>query len=166
MDITGKMAADVRQIVIKSNEANDGREANIDLAVSVKQDEAAKKWGEEFATLAFSSLRPREGTGDEGDGLAFLQDKIKPAKKRFVCGMHRIDIDGETIDAQPELTAIDTVDGEARVIAHLRIPIDVGRKRLVSALSEKVGSTVKIDFAVQQGKLPLGERGAGTTAEK
>lgn len=151
MNISGKMAAEVKKITIKANESNDGREAELDIAVSVKQEEATKKWGEEFSTLAFSSMRPMDGASeDEGNELAFLQSKIKPSKKRFVCTVHRIGIDDEVIESQPKLLEIETVDGEARVIAHLRIPVDVGRKKLLSSLSEKVGSSVKIDFAVQQ----------------
>jgi hypothetical protein len=151
MEISGKMNAEVKKITITANDSKDGREAELDIAVSVKQEEATKKWGEEFSTLAFSSMRPIEGVGEEeGNELAFLQSKIKPSKKRFVCSIHRIGIDDEIIESQPELLEIETIDGEARVIAHLRIPVDVGRKKLLSGLSEKVGSSVKIDFAVQQ----------------
>lgn len=151
MEITGKMSAEVQQIVIKSNESNDGRSATIDVEVSVKQDEATKKWGEEFSALAFGSMRVVQSDGDDaGDEMAFLQARIKPAKKRFVCGVHRIGIDEDVVDAQPELLDIETVDGEARVLAHVRIPIDVAKKKLLSSLTDKVGKTVKIDFAVQQ----------------
>jgi hypothetical protein len=151
MKIEGKMAAEITQKNTKANDSKDGRECELSIAVSVKQEEAVKKWGEEFSALAFSSMRPIEGIGeDEGNALAFLQDKIKPSRKRFIYPIHRIGIDDEVIEAQPELVDIETVDGEARVIAHIKIPVDVGRTKLLTYLEGKVGCTVKIDFAVQQ----------------
>src|SRR3990167_6393078 len=105
MKIKGKLNADVKQVIVKQNQSNDGREAFIDLDAGVTKDEAEKKFGEDFATMAFSTMRVMEAdpdAEDDVDAIAFLVDSIKPGS-RVVFELHTIDIDGEEVVAQPEL---------------------------------------------------------------
>ena len=155
MKIEGKLSADIKQVIVKQNQSNDGREAFIDLDAGVTKDEAEKKFGEDFATMAFSTMRVMEAdpdAEDDVDAIAFLVDSIKPGS-RVVFELHTIDIDGEEVVAQPELRGVKTVDGEARVIAQLRVPVDVSKKALLNQLVGNVGKTVKIGFIPVQGSL-------------
>jgi hypothetical protein len=162
MEISGKMSADIKQVLIKCNKANDGREADVDLEISVRQEDAEKHWGEKFATLAFAGMV--EDEDDDGKTEPkHLQETIRPKKQQFVCGVHRIGIEDEVLEAQPQLVGLRTVDGEARVVAKVRIPIDTGRDKLITTIGKKVGFTVKIDFAVQQLGLKLATQKAHET---
>ena len=157
MRVEGKLNCDLRQVIVKQNQSSDGQEAFLDLDAGVTKDEAEKKFGEDFASLAFSTMRVLEAQDDdETDAIAFLVDSIKPGS-RVVFELHTIDIDGEEITAQPELRGIKTVDGEARVIAQLRIPVDVSKKALLNQLVGNVGKTVKVSFTPAQGSLDFAE---------
>lgn len=155
MKIKSKLNADIVAFNIKRNSAHDGREAYVDLEVSVRHEEAAKKFGEEFAALAFSTMRTIvAGEDDEGDKIGFLVDDIKPGKN-LVYERHIVAIgeDKDEITAQPELLKISPVDGEQRVIAKIRLPVDVTKAGLISKLTKSVGQTVKVEFNPSQGEL-------------
>lgn len=155
MDLSGKWNGDVTGFAIKANKSHDGREAFVDVEISVKQDEAEKKLGADFAALAFSTLRVIEADPDDEeshDGFAFLVDSVKPGR-RVVCQLHRVVIGDEEVTVQPELRGIRTIDGEARVVAQIRIPVDVSKKALLNSLTGQVGQTLKIEFEPAQGKL-------------
>jgi hypothetical protein len=153
MKLKGKFTADVHQLTTKANKSHDGRATFVDLDIAVDHDDAEKKWGQGFATLAFSTMRAvkAEQEGEE-DTTAFLVDHVKP-NARFVFEMHRISLEDETIDVQPRLMDIRTVEKSKRVVATLRLQIDVGREKLISALNGKVGDTTKLEFNPKQGQL-------------
>ena len=167
MELSGKMTADVVSVGIRRNQSQDGKTAYVDLEVGVDQDGAEKRFGPEFAKLAFSTLEVREdATGAKG--FNFLQDKIKP-NDRLVLGRHRIEIADEVWNEQPELRGITTCDGSPRVIADIRIPLPTTHKAL-TALARKVGETVEIKFAVESPKLGFelvgGEKTRGKSSEE
>lgn len=141
-----KTVSDVVGLSIKRNKAHDGREAFVDLEIAVKQNEASK-WGEDFEALAFATMRVNED--DSGNSIAFLVDTIKPGH-RVVFEHHAVNIAGQQINEQPELMNIRTVDGEARVIARVRLPISVDKTALINELITKVGQTVSVEFNPQQ----------------
>ena len=162
MEFSGKWTAYVTGFQIKANASHDGQEAHVDLEIGIKQEEAENKLGKDFATMAFSTMRVMEAQGDEDtDAIAFLVDSVKPGH-RVVFPLHAIDIDGQEITAQPELRGIKTVDGEARVIAQLRIPVDVSKKAMLNKIIGQVGgSPIKIDLSPVQGKLFTEEQAKG-----
>lgn len=138
---------------MKANKSHDGREAWVDLEIGVKQEEAEKKFGEAFAILAFSTMRVQEAQGeDETDGIVFLQDAIKPGRV-MVAELHNVDIEGNQCTVQPELLRIRTVKGEARVVAMIRVPIDVSKASLINAMTKQVGKSVRVEFDPAQGVL-------------
>ena len=126
MRVEGKLNCDLRQVIVKQNQSSDGQEAFLDLDAGVTKDEAEKKFGEDFASLAFSTMRVLEAQDDdETDAIAFLVDSIKPGS-RVVFELHTIDIDGEEITAQPELRGIKTVDGEAGPLRVVQPGLQIG----------------------------------------
>jgi hypothetical protein len=152
MKLKCKLDADIVGLIIKRNKTNDGREAFVDIDIVVKREGAEKRWGDDFVALAFATLQVRadpDADGEDGQSYSFLVDSLKP-NNRLVFERHRIELEEEAIEVQPELTGIRTVDGAAQVIARLRLPIDVGRKKLLSNLASKVGVTVKLEFSPQQ----------------
>jgi len=148
MKIILKTAADIVGFQIKRNKTHDGREASVDLDIGVKREDASK-FGEEFEALAFATMRVMENDKDGGNSFSFLVDSIKPGH-RVVYEQHRIKIAGQNISEQPELLGIRTVDGEARVVVRVRIPIGVDKAALISELATKVGQTIKVEFEPQQ----------------
>lgn len=155
MKISGKHNADIVGFSIKRNKSHDGREAAVDLEISIKQEEALSKFGEDFEKLAFATMRVIKadiGDTDDVDSIAFLVDNVKPGH-RVVFERHRIALEEEVFEEQPEFLTIRTIDGEPRVIAKLRVPIDVGRTTLITSLAQKVGQTVKIEFEPKQAVL-------------
>ena len=153
MKLKGKFNAEIDQLLTKRNKSNDGRTTFVDLEVAVDHDDAEKKWGADFATLAFATMRTVEAEGeDDEETVAFLVDRVKP-NQRFAFELHRISLEDETIDVQPKLIDIRTVDGSSRVVAKIRLQIDVGRDKLISALTGKVGQTIKLEFDPKQGAL-------------
>jgi len=162
MEISGQMIAYVKHVLIKCNDGNDGTEADVDLEIWVRKEDAEKNWGEKFLTLAFAGMV--EDEDDDGKTKPrHLQESIKPKKQQFVCAMHRIGIEGEVFEAQPRLVGLRTVDGEARVVAKVRIPVDTGRETLLTALGRKVNQSVKVNFDVQQLGLNLAVQKAHET---
>lgn len=156
MQFRGTFSADIKRLEIKSDSSNTGKEANVDIEIGFKQEEAAKKIGEDFVALAFSTMRVVEN--DEGeDGHHHLVDSIKPGKY-CVLEQHRITIDdlGE-FTAQPKLLSIIPVDGEPKVNARIRIPVDTSKSQL-AAVMKLVGQAVKVKFSPAQGELEF-ERG-------
>ncbi len=151
MNIETKTSADVVALTIKSNTQNDGKEAYVDVEIGVDQPEATAKFGEEFEGLAFSSMRLHD-TGEETK-VIHLQDTIKPGK-RVVLEKHVIDFNGTVVKALPQLLSIRTIDGADRVVAKVRVPLDVGTK-LVTELTELVGKMVDMEFSPQQQVLDL-----------
>jgi len=167
MKITGKLAADIVGFSIKRNKAHDGSEAAVDIEVSVSEDDAKGKFGDDFHTLAFGTMRVVEAEGDDDvDAISFMQDTIKPGS-RVVFEGHKIKLDGQTITEQPELLSIKTVDGEARIIARLRLPVKTDNTAAINSLVQSVGETVKCEFNPQQGELgftPPKQNGRNGTA--
>jgi len=153
MKIKGKLTADVVGLQIKRDKSNDGREATVDFELGVSEPEAAEHWGEDFADLAFSTMRKRVIDIESGkEEIIFLTDSVKP-NAEVVYEKHQISLEGEVFEAQPELLSISTTKGVARVVARMRIPVDVGRTALLSALSAKVGNSITVDFDPKQGSL-------------
>ncbi len=166
MKIKGKLNADIVGFAIKRNKSHDGSEAAVDIDVGVTEEDAKEKFGADFHVLAFGTMRVMEAEGDDDvDAIAFMQDTIKPGS-RVVFESHKIKLDGETITEQPELLSIKTVDGEARVIARLRIPVKTDKTAAINSLVQSVGKTVKVEFNPQQGELelrsPKGSNGKAT----
>lgn len=161
-----KTSADLVKYTCKRNKEHDGREATIDLEVNVRKEDASK-WGEDFEALAFATMRvmgPAENDDDdEGDSVGFLVDTIKPGK-RLVMELHELVLEGSKLEAQPELRAIRTVDGKARVTACLRIPVPVEKRVLVQVLTEKVGQVIKVEFEPTQAQFEF-TRKAGAAAQ-
>jgi len=150
MKIKGKLTVDVVGLQIKRDKSNDGREATVDFELGVSEPEAAEHWGEDFADLAFSTMRKRVIDIESGkEEIIFLTDSVKPNSKA-VFEMHQVSLEEETIEVQPELLSIRTQEGVARVVARVRIPIDVGREKLLAALPVKVGASITIDFDPKQ----------------
>ena len=167
MKITGKFGADIVGIHIKRNKSHDGREAFVDIEIDVRQEDAEEKFGPNFALLAFGTMHDVRTGEDEEEGtdkIAFLQDSITPGR-RVVFEKHKIEIDGEQIVAQPGLLKIQTVDGEARVVNKIRIPVDAQKKALISKLMENVGGVVKVSFSPQQASFDF-QQAAGTKSNE
>jgi hypothetical protein len=153
MRIEAKTSADVVGLTIKRNQKHDGQEAYVDIEIGVKYDEAEKTFGEDFQILAFSSMR-QVPVGEEGtEKIIHLQDLIKPGE-RVVFEKHVIEINGTKLKEQPKLLHIKTVDGDAKAIAKLRIPIDVD-STLVAELTQQVGDVVEVQFNPEQQLLDL-----------
>lgn len=158
MKFKGTFSADIRRLEIKSDNTNSGKEANVDVEIGFKQDEAAKKIGDDFVALAFSTMRVQ--ANDEGeDGFHHLVDSIKPGK-HCILEQHRIVIDGQAeFSTQPKLLSVVPVDGEPKVTARIRIPIDTS-KGVLAEVMKLVGQSVKVKFNPAQGELGF-ERGNG-----
>lgn len=160
MKIEAKTKADLVALHIKSNQSHDGREAYADIDVSgVDRETAVDKFGEEFADLAFSTMRVTEDD-DGGQHVGFLVDSIKPGK-RVVCEKHGIEICGESLSAQPELLKIRTVDGAEKVVPRFRIPVPVDKGELLAKLTSNVGQVVDVHFSPQQQQLDFSIRRGG-----
>ena len=151
---------DVAELRVK--QTKDGREAFVDIDFAVSQEVAAVQWGEEFAALAFSTMRVigSDPNDDEDSRIGFLFDSVKPGKKACVCEVHEIRLLDQRFEAQPELLRVTPVDGEAEVIARLRVPLDAGRENLISELAAKVGTGIKIEFDPKQTSLSFVPRAA------
>jgi len=163
MKIRLKTPADIAGFSIKRNKTHDGREATVDLEMSVKHEDAAK-WGEDFESLAFATMRVMEDEKDGGNSVTFLVDSIKPGH-RVVFELHTVSIVGQQVNEKPELLGIRTVDGEARVVARVRLPIPVEKQGLISELVTKIGQTVRVEFEPQQGQFEFTSKADDTTRE-
>ena len=164
MQITGKMTAFVKQVLTKANKTHDGTTTDVDLEIAVKADDAAKKWGTKFATAAFSNFVEAE---DE-DGVKesqWLQDKIKPARKRFICEKHQVALGDDVLETQPRIVDFTPVDGEPKVIVKVRIPIETTRAQLVGKLTKAVATELKVEFNVAQLAIEF-RKGAKASADK
>lgn len=162
MNWKGTFNADVVGFRIKRNAAHDGKEAELDIEIGVKEDDAEKKFGEDFAKLAFATKRVIEADPadpESTDAIGYLVDKIKPGR-RYVLEQHLIQIGEHDITCQPELLSIEPVDGEARVVAKVRIPVDVSKKSVINSLVQMVGGeVVKVKFDPRQQGFEFGQRG-------
>jgi len=157
----GTFSADVIGFRIKRNGAHDGKDAELDLEIGVKEDGAESKFGEDFVALAFATKRVIKAYPSDKeavDAIGFLADKIRPGH-RVVFERHNVEVDGHDIIGQPELLSIETVDGEARVIARVRLQVDVSKKSAVNALVQLVGETVTTKWNPQQGTFDFESRG-------
>lgn len=163
MKLKFKTPADLVAFAIKRNKAHDGREATVDLDIGVKQEDAGK-WGDDFESLAFATMRVMEDEKDGGNSVAFLVDSIKPGH-RVVFERHTVNIAGQKINEQPELLSIRTVDGEARVVARVRLPISVDKQILLNELVSKVGQTIKVEFEPAQGQFEFANKANDKTRE-
>lgn len=152
MHISAKVQGDLADLHIKRNQKHDGKEATVDIEIGIKQDES-DNWGEDFHDLAFASMCER--VSDDGAAtLVHLQDTIKP-NKRVVYERHKMTIDGSVVRAQPELLALKTVEGEAKVVAKFRVPISTNAKELLGKLMDKVNTVIKVEFEVEQPDLGM-----------
>jgi len=149
MKIQTRCSADVAAFTIKRNQAHDGKEGFVDLEIGVEQKNATKSFGADFEALAFAMMQEVASGEDGAPKVVFLQDTIKPGR-RVVFERHVINLDGEQISEQPELLKIKTVDGDAKVIANIRIPVETARKKLVANLTQKVGEIVDVEFNPEQ----------------
>jgi hypothetical protein len=163
MKLKLKTPADIVGFTIRRNKSHDGREAAVDLEIGVKQDDASK-WGEDFKALAFATMRVMEHEKDGGNSVAFLVDSIKPGH-RVVFERHTVNIAGQKINEQPELLSIRTVDGEARVVARIRLPVAAEKAALISELVTKVSQTVRVEFEPQQGQFEFTHKADDKTRE-
>jgi hypothetical protein len=161
MKLESTLTADVVGITIKRNGAHDGREVFVDFDIQVDADDAPKSWGEEFAAAAFAMMRTTTITDSDGREHSTVKHLVDSISPKLIFENHRIAILDEVIDVQPELLKIKTVNGAARVVSRLRLPIDVGREKLILGLVGKVGEAVKLDCNPVQGHLRLPRPGGG-----
>lgn len=149
MRIESETVADVVALVVRKGK--DSSECYVDLEIGVAQAEAMKEWGDEFESLAFSSMRVR----DVGDltSTTFLVDTVKP---KVVYELHEVELGGITLKVQPELRTIKTVPGDAMVVAHIRLPISgLVMSSSLGELGEMVNSTADVSFKPAQLELGL-----------
>lgn len=156
MEIKGKMAADLVAYTIRRNKSHDGKTAHLDLDVGVSEQDAAKRFGDAFRTLAFATMHVEE-TEDGEHTYSFLQDAIKPGK-RVVCERHVISIGEHEVSAQPTVLAIRPVDGANRVTVRLRIPLDPKQGEKIGITSMAWKETVPIEFSPQQAQFAFVEQ--------
>lgn len=151
MKITGKFSADVVGKHVKRNGAHDGKEATFDAEISLNRDDAREKFGEQFETLAFSTLHVHEDEDGE-NSHAFLVDSIKPGRNA-VFERHKIKIGKFTVEDQPTVLSIKPINGTDRVMVKIRIAYDTNKTELSSVIEEAVGgSVVKLEFSPAQGE--------------
>lgn len=158
MNINGKAKADLVKIQIKSNESNDGKEAFVDLEIGVDRAAGERIFGESFVKLAFGGF-VEERDEDETPRTVCLHSKIKPRKKSFVCSMHKIEIGGYSVTAQPELLSVEPIDGSEQVVAVVRITLGVDALAAASKLVQSVGEVVSVSFDPAQQVLPFSAAG-------
>ena len=153
MNVKGKTKGDATQLVVKSNQKNDGYKAELDVDISTTRKQCEKLFGEEFAALAFGQMLEVEGEG--GLETIHLAASITAAK-RFRLGKHVINLNGYEVIAQPQLRKISPVQKSDRVVTHVRMPVHVGEDEGLGAqLVSLVGETVEINFSPAQQDLPL-----------
>lgn len=162
MRIRGTFTADLIKFLIKSNESNDGREAQVDVDIALQEDDAKAAIGEDFATLALGTAVDRIPEDGNVAELVHLQDKQKPSKKRFgAFELHKIEIAGERIEVQPELLHVSGIEGQRAMVARFRIPIPVDKMKPLKALLDKVGKKISVEFDPKQETLALEGDSAG-----
>lgn len=153
MRIQAKCSADIVGFSIKRNQTHDGKEGFVDIEVGVDRQDASDQFGHDFDALAFATMMMVNDNEGAGEKIVFLQDTIKPGS-RVMFDRHIIEIDGHEIRDIPVLTGIKTIDGAERVIAKIRIPVEVTKKGLVSALTQSVGKVVTAEFNPEQLTIP------------
>lgn len=158
MDIRGKLPCDVVAVTIKANESHDGKDAMVDIECGVRQEDAVARFGQDFADMAFSTLKVIEAKDEnETDSYGFLVDTIKP-NRRVVIGKHRLQIGEHQIDADPKLRAIKTEKSEPRVVVRIRFHVETSKKQLLSYIQDHVGSMLTVDFEPAQGQFDFVEK--------
>lgn len=155
MRIEAKTSADIVAINVKRNNSHDGKEAFVDLEIGIKEGEAPN-FGKDFADLAFSGMR-EEVTEEGAAKITHLQDSIKPGS-RVVYERHVIVLDGNKLKEQPELLNLKTVDGDAKVVAKVRVPVATTQTDLITSLMGKVGNVVAIEFNPEQQLMTLNKK--------
>ena len=152
MEIRGKVTGEITDFHVKWNKSNDGTEATVDVEFPVAEEHAEELLGEDFKTMAFSTMRVVEadvGDEDDVDTVGHLVDSIKPGR-RVVFQQHIVKLEGQEIRTQPKMLRVGMVDGERKVMVKLRLPIDTSKASLVSWLVGNVGKAVKAEFNPQQ----------------
>lgn len=169
MKIKTKTSATIADLRIKAGD--EGPDAYVELDILVAQADALREWGEEFATLAFATVRKAEDSvaDDEEDcpaGFVFLVDALKPGKRRLVCERHQVVLGGKTLTAQPKLQAIHTLGGiSPQVVATVRLPIGTEDAMWVGELAHQVGSRIGVELSPAQQALPFTRRQGEAAAE-
>jgi hypothetical protein len=158
MKLKFKTAGDLvlfQKKAIKSGEAMVGL---VEFDVGIKEDEAYN-WGEEFAVLAFGTLRVLR-YNEIGEPLkkGFLVDAIKPGKN-VVFEYHQIKINGHKVKAQPKILNIKTNSRVGAVVIKLQIEIPSENIELLDYLAKAKADVMKIEFMPLQGMLDFSNSG-------
>lgn len=148
MRISAKTKANVLEVNVKGNKNLDGKEAYVDFAVAIEQ-RFAYDFGEDFETIAFSTMRQRAVDNDGSIKFVHLLDSIKPGK-RATYEPHAVNVDCSEFFSTPEILKITPVDGSDCVIARIRVPIESSQKHLIQDLVSKVCKTVDLQFVPKQ----------------
>jgi hypothetical protein len=151
MKIQGKMSGELVKFLIKANQANDGKSADVDLSIRTTRVQAPERFGEEVAELAFATTREVE-TAEGSQGWEHLQDRIKPGRIITV-EQHSVTIEGDTVVTKPKLLRIEPVKGEESCWVFLRLTLDATDAKLMAALSGLVGEALSLVFEEQQMQL-------------
>lgn len=166
MEIKNKLNAEPVQLTIKRNQKSDGSKAVCDFHVPTTIENAAARFGADFAELAFGTCKAKSGDVDGTEGSVHLADSLTPGKHCRL-GSHSLTVEGETFTTTPKMTKIKTVDGAEQVVAVLRIEIDTSKEQLITLLNRRIreGETISIGCEPSQKQLGFApDAGAGQAA--
>jgi hypothetical protein len=164
MNIQGKLTGDVVGVLTKTNKTFDGRETFVDIDCPVSREEGLELFGEVFEKVAFGSMVM--ATNDDGETTpTHYQDNPKPGSK-VVFEKHTYRVVGHDIVGQPEFRGIKTIQGEERVMAKLRLPVETDSPA-VELLRQKAGrSPVTVEFTPTQAQLAFSAKRGESAVER
>jgi hypothetical protein len=145
LQLNGTIKGDFEIKRVRMHGENNLREAICVLETRVRKQDGAKIWGNDFMAVCFSGLRE----GD--DGVSWAYRGMKPS---LVCEVHRMELNGLSLEVQPEITKIKTVEDEPAIIVPLRIRIDVTSEKIGGKLMMAVDEVTSLVFDAKQLAVP------------
>jgi len=144
-------AADFDDLKVHHYEDNNQRVSTVTLQIGVTDKEATGLFGPAFFATVFGPMGEKED--EDGNKLpSFPFDSMKP---NGTWEHQPIKIDGLAYACQPSWGVIKPVQGEAKVIVTIKLPLLTNTATSIGKLGMLTGSVVEV--VPMQTELPLGE---------
>ena len=159
MRMNGEIACDLDAMDIKlyggKKSGKQTRLANIKLKNRVARDDAAKRFGDDFLRVAFCGTHEIDGE--------IRHDWTKLTSPNIVAEAHEVNLLGNVFKCTPDVSSIETVDGEDAVCVTITFPMECTseQSKAVGSIGVKVGELVKASFETIQLPLPLSKEPTG-----
>lgn len=136
------------------NKARDGTKRYVDVEFGRDREQLAKAIGEELTAAVFAGYAiGGKKNGEEADGVWSL--KSAKLSDKVVAEVHKITIDGESYQGQPQIVRFEPIEGTETVVMVIRLELGQAQTKLRQICEANLNCNLSFVFIPSKVPLPL-----------